>query len=376
MSDIEIANTRSSRDIDDVRVRLERWLKDRTGPDASVTGLSVPSRTGMSSESMLFDATWTPPDGGARRSASLVARLAPDPADVPVFPTYDLAKQYRLMGMVGQRTSVPVPAVLWCEPDATPLGSPFFVMARVDGVVPPDVLPYCFGDSWLFDATPEQQARLRDESVAVLAALHRVDGEEAKQDFGFLDLDRPELTPLRRHVGDQGDYYRWAMDGLRVPVLERSFAWLDEHLPVDEGPTVLSWGDSRIGNILFRDFAPVAVLDWEMAMLGPREADLGWMIWMHRFFQDLAESYGLAGMPAFMRRDDAAATYERLTGHTPRAIEVFMFYGALRHGIIMARIQRRAIRFGQAAMPDDPDELVVHRETLETMMAGSYWARL
>jgi hypothetical protein len=53
-----------------------------------------------------------------------------------------------------------------------------------------------------------------------------------------------------------------------------------------------------------------------------------------------------------------------------------MFYGALRHGVIMARIQRRAIRFGQAEATDDPDEMVVHRETLETMMDGSYWARV
>ena len=101
-----------------------------------------------------------------------------------------------------------------------------------------------------------------------------------------------------------------------------------------------------------------------------------WMIWMHRFFQDLAETYGLPGMPDFMRRDDAVATYESLTGHTPRDIELYMFYGALRHGVIMARIHRRAIRFGQAEMPDDPDDLVVHRQTLETMMDGSYWARL
>src|SRR5690242_20791167 len=28
----------------------------------------------------------------------------------------------------------------------------------------------------------------------------------------------------------------------------------DEHWPKDVGPTVLSWGDSRVGNVLFRDF--------------------------------------------------------------------------------------------------------------------------
>jgi len=374
--DIDVNQQRSSRDVSAVRSRLERWLRTKTSPDAQVTDLSVPSTNGMSSETVVFDATWTPPGESAAHSAALVARMAPDVSDVPVFPAYDLDRQFRLIGMVGERTSVPVPAVLWSEPDDAALGTPFFVMERIDGVVPPDVMPYCFGDSWLFHATAEQQAKLRDESVAVLAELHRIGTEEAERDFAFLQIDRPEPTPFRRHAGDQGEYYRWAMDGLRVPVLERAFAWLDDHLPADEGPTVLSWGDARIGNILYRDFAPVGVLDWEMALLGPREVDLGWMIWMHRFFQDLAETYGLPGMPDFMRRDDAVATYESLTGHTPRDIELYMFYGALRHGVIMARIHRRAIRFGQAEMPDDPDDPVVHRQTLETMMDGSYWARL
>jgi len=45
--------------------------------------------------------------------------------------------------------------------------------------------------------------------------------------------------------------------------------------------------------MLFRDFAPVAVLDWEMAGIAPREVDLGWMIYLHRVFQRMCEQYGL-----------------------------------------------------------------------------------
>jgi aminoglycoside phosphotransferase (APT) family kinase protein len=97
-------------------------------------------------------------------------------------------------------------------------------------------------------------------------------------------------------------------------VLERAFAWLEDHWPHDPGPTVLSWGDSRIGNVMYRHFAPVAVLDWEMAALGPRELDLAWMVFLHRFFEDLAIRYGLPGMPSFLRRDDVAASYATSTG--------------------------------------------------------------
>ena len=64
-----------------------------------------------------------------------------------------------------------------------------------------------------------------------------------------------------------------------------------EHWPADEGPTVLSWGDSRIGNVMYRDFEPVAVLDWEMAGLGPREVDVGWFIYAHRVFEEEKVAY-------------------------------------------------------------------------------------
>jgi len=47
---------------------------------------------------------------------------------------------------------------------------------------------------------------------------------------------------------------------------------------------VVVWGDSRVGNVLYSDFRPVAVLDWEMATLGPREMDVAWVIFAHMVF--------------------------------------------------------------------------------------------
>ena len=51
-------------------------------------------------------------------------------------------------------------------------------------------------------------------------------------------------------------------------------------------------GDARIGNVLYEGFTPVAVLDWEMAALGPRGLDLGWLVFLHAFFQMIARAAG------------------------------------------------------------------------------------
>ena len=360
----------SRRDLADLKERLEHWMACQlpAGAEPRVSGLEVPASNGMSTETVLFDATWREND--RTRAESLVARVAPDASTVPVFPVYDLDRQFQVMRLVAALTSVPVPRVYWSEPDSGPLGTPFFVMERVEGQVPPDVMPYNFG-SWLSDATAAEQTKLQESSVGILAKLHAI--ENAEEKFAFLNSKRPEATPLRRHVAEQWSYYEWTADGLHLPVIERCFAWLQDHWPRDEGPTVLSWGDARIGNVMYRQFEPVAVFDWEMASLGPRELDLGWFIFLHRFFEDIAANMGLPGMPHFLRRDDVAATYESLTGHIPRDLDFYTMYAALRHGIVMCRIQLRAIHFGQATMPDDVNDLIMHRPTLERMLAGTYW---
>lgn len=363
---------RSSRDPELLRQRLEAWLTTRLPADAAPTipGMHATTATGMSSDTVLFTARRH--DGSETRDEELVARIAPDHADVPVFPSYDLERQFRVIREVGERSAVPVPRVYWYEPDPAAIGSRFFVMERIDGDVPPDVMPYNFGDSWLFDAAAGDQRRLQDNSVAILAELHDIGA--ATDHFPYLEFAESGATPLRRHVAHARAWYEFAAAaGTRSPLVERGFAWLDEHWPAHEPTAVVSWGDSRIGNIMYRDFTPVAVFDWEMAGLGPREVDLGWMIYSHRAFEDIAANYGLAGMPHFMRRDDAATTYESRTGYTPRDLDFYLTYAGVQWGIVGLRTGFRSVHFAEREMPDDVDDLLLNRQPLEDLLAGTYW---
>src|SRR5262249_36308992 len=126
-----------------------------------------------------------------------------------------------------------------------------------------------------------------------------------------------------------------ARDSGRSPLIERGFAWLDAHAPDDPGPTVLSWGDARIGHVIFPGFRPAAVLDWEMASLGPRELDLGWLLYSHRIFQDFAEVFELPGLPRFLRVDDVAGEYARVSGHEPRHLDFHIAFAAVQWGIVL-----------------------------------------
>src|SRR5205823_2896634 len=110
----------------------------------------------------LFETSWT--HDAEEQTHTFVARFVPDPAAVPVFPTYDLERQARVMEIVRETTGLPVPVVRWWEPDATVAGTPFFVMDRITGQVPPDLMPYNM-IGWLTEASAEQRRRLQDASV-------------------------------------------------------------------------------------------------------------------------------------------------------------------------------------------------------------------
>jgi aminoglycoside phosphotransferase (APT) family kinase protein len=369
--------TVSTRDADDLRDRLSAWFAARpdVGPHAGVESFERPDTNGMSSETLLFDGSWDAPgsDGG-RESARYVARLCPEDSAFPVFPSYDMGKQARVMRLVGERSDAPVPTVRWDEPDESHLGGEFFVMDRVDGQVPPDVMPYTFDGSWVTEATPEQRRRMQAASVRTLAAIHGV--EATPDELAFLQYDTAGETPLRRQFAVERAYYEWTREGRNFPVIERGFEWLEQNWPTaaDASEPRIVWGDSRIGNILYQDFEPAAVLDWEMATVGPRELDIGWMVFLHRFFEDITAELGMAGLPDFLDRHDVAARYAELSGYEPQDLDWFITYAAVRHGSIMVRVLSRSIHFGEQEAPADPQDLVMPRKTIDALVEGRCWA--
>lgn len=186
---------RSSRDPVELGRRLNDWLAGElpAGSDPQTVVHGGLDANGMSSETVLLDVTRT--DGEARVTDSYVARIAPATADLPVFAEYRLTDQYDAMRLAGELSGIPVPRVGLNEPTGQVLGTPFFLMERLDGVVPPDVLPYNFGDNWLHDASADEQQALQRSSVEVLASLHGI--ADAATTFAF-STRRPPAMPVRR----------------------------------------------------------------------------------------------------------------------------------------------------------------------------------
>ena len=126
---------------------------------------------------------------------------------------------------------VPAPELLL---RVTPAGKVPDVTVKPIGAVPPDVMPYTFGDNWLFDASAAQQRRLQTTTVEAIAALHDV--SDAAKRLPYLEKSQPGETHLRRHVAStRAGYDMGAREGAPSPLVERGFEWLAAQWPDTQG---------------------------------------------------------------------------------------------------------------------------------------------
>jgi aminoglycoside phosphotransferase (APT) family kinase protein len=325
------------RDLARDREQLSAWLPARL-PEARglrVSELRTPQSSGFSNDTLLFEIEYAL--GGRTQREPLVARV--QPTGFQVFPEYDMALQFRTLELLS-RTEIPVARPRWLEAsDASVLGAPFYVMDQVPGRVPPDNPPYHV-TGWVTEIAPEERAALWWGGIESMAKIHRLDWRAAG--FGFLDRPHLGATALDQHLAYYTEYLRWAADGREQPTAQAALPWLLAHRPSGE-PTVLSWGDARIGNILFDGTKPVAVLDWEMVGIGSPEMDLAWQVFLDRHHSEGIGHPRLAGFPSY---EESVRRYEEWSGFPVRNLHYYQVFAGFRFAVIMMRLAQQLVRYG------------------------------
>jgi len=322
------------RDADETARQLETWFTEVAGVEAvAVREVSIPGSTGWSNETVFCEATWT--RDGEVEHHRLVTRIAP--SGYTVFPddTFDL--QYDIMRALGEH-DVPMADVHWFEHATEWFGQPFWIMSRIDGDIAADAPPYASA-GFLFDASLEDRERAWWAGIDAMASIHNLPVEQ----LAIPGLPTPDdpvgalLDHLERFLG-------WAEDDRPLDVARRALEQLRASAPPAplEGPA-LCWGDARFSNLIFRDFAVAAVLDWEMASIGDPLLDVGW--WL--FADDaLTTGSGCTRLPGFPGREETAARWSGLTGRSADALDWYELAAALRFTIIMLRMGKLLAEMG------------------------------
>lgn len=272
-------------------------------------------------------------------NAELVLRKRPPGDILPAAHAVD--REYRVQKAVAG-AGVPVPRMRLYEADETVVGTGFYVMDRVDGIV--------LHDNTLA-ALPKQNRRpVYDRMAAILARIHSVDiNAVGLSDFG------KQGGFFTRQITRWSNQYQMS----RVhdtPAFDQLIDWLPRHLPEDR-TTTLVHGDFRTGNMILHPTEPriEAVLDWELSTLGHPLADLAhtcayiWHMNGDEFGVGLRDAdLEALGLPSM---DDFVEAYASARGTGDRLTRFHLVFALFRIAVIFEGIADRARR-GNAASPD------------------------
>jgi aminoglycoside phosphotransferase (APT) family kinase protein len=262
----------------------------------------------------------------------------------PVAPgAHDMGREYRVLSSLWRAFPKAPRAIALCDDDRV-IGSPFFVMERLDGVVVRDSVPAVFGGG-------EDVNSNRDLSTVVvdtLAELHAVDPTLA----GLDDLGHPEDF-LSRQVAGWTERWNQAKDD-ENPVAEEVARWLAVNLPVSTEVALLH-NDWRLDNMALSPQDPgtcIAVYDWDMATRGDPLADVGTL--MASWYDPGEERSALNPMPTdapgWMSRESAVARYGERSGRALDEVDWYIVFGTWKLGVVLQQIYIRWAR-GQTQDP-------------------------
>ena len=205
-------------------------------------------------------------DGRGRRIHDLFLRF--ESTGETIFKYTNLATQYRIMRALG-KSEVPVPVTLCLDPDGSTLGTPGFIMERIEGDVPSDY----YQSGLVKEATPEARRTMVLGVARVQAKLHSLDWQSLNLDFlipaGGTNFIESELTRCWKEIS-------WAAPEI-LDDAEPTYRWLMDNQPA-KPDIAFCHGDSNLTNYMYRDNQVVGVLDWEFAFLGPGEFDLAYFL--------------------------------------------------------------------------------------------------
>jgi len=273
---------------------------------------------------------------------------------------HDMGREYRIQAALKEPFGLVADMVALCQDDAV-IGSEFYVMQRVDGLIPRRELPPAV------DLDEAAVRRLCTGALDVLIRLHRIDpGSSA--DLSALGKG---TGYVRRQVEGWSTRFRNArtedVGRQRIERSETVMAWLDAHQPDDVANCVIH-NDFRFDNLVLDREDPtrvVGVLDWEMATLGDPLMDLGGTLayWVQddddEFFRQFRRQP--THLPGMLSREEVVRHYCDAMGYevTAEQWRFYEVYGLFRLGVIAQQIHYRYFhgqthneayaRFGPAA---------------------------
>ncbi len=285
----------------EARSRLEAFLTEKVGAPVTVTaGRRLTG--GASRETWAIDINT--PGGRLVLRRDMGGEIQPE--------ALSRRQEFALL-VAAHEAGVLVPRPRWLGDDSAVLGTPFFLMDRLEGE---SVGRRIVREPALVEARRVLPRQMGEQ----LARIHRI------------AITHPAVAALPRSPAaialESTTQHLWQL-GEPHPALELAARWLRQHAP-QATESVLVHGDFRIGNLMIGPEGLRGVFDWEFAHVGDPAEDLAWpCVRSWRFGQDQLRLGGVGDPEEFF------TAYEQASGRTidRRAIAYWEILGNFRWAV-------------------------------------------
>jgi aminoglycoside phosphotransferase (APT) family kinase protein len=247
---------------------------------------------------------------------------------------HDMNREFTVQSAL-QKSFGKVPAMYAFCDDENVLGSDFYIMERVEGII------LHYKEAKQKQISPLEYARIADAWLDTMVELHALDYKSA----GLEKLGKPEGY-VERQVTNWGKQFMKAATG-ETELAEQVMQWMQEHQP-EEYSHCLIHNDYKYNNIVFEDDSwesITAVLDWEMATLGDPLMDLGTSLgyWTVAGDPEMVKR-GIPSPTTFdgnPTRREIAQLYAQKSGRNVDHLTFYYVYGLFKIAVIAQQIYYR-----------------------------------
>jgi aminoglycoside phosphotransferase (APT) family kinase protein len=258
--------------------------------------------------------------------------LRKPPAGANIRSAHDMGREFRVLTCLKPvYPAVPKP-LLFCE-DPTIIGTPFYLMEKVSGVILRNKLPEGL------DITAATMRSISESAIDNLAKLHLIDADAA----GLSNLGKPQGYVFRQVEGWINRYRNAQTD--KIDGMDITADWMMNNLPAEQKHAFIH-NDYKYDNLVLD---PVhlseikAVLDWEMATVGDPLMDLGTTLayWAEATDHPALKPFNLTWLPGNLTRREVVERYAAAMNIRPPDMLFYYVFGSFKIGGIVQQIYAR-----------------------------------
>ncbi len=255
------------------------------------------------------------------------------PAGTKAASAHDMHREFSIQKAL--HSFYPVPEMIAFCNDKSIADFDFYVMKRIEGIIPRSNLPKGL------ELSKEDTRKLCINVLDNLIKLHQIDIEKS----GLSNLGKG-TGYAQRQIKGWSERYKKAVTW-NVPSFKMVMDWLQENIPTTERSCLIH-NDYRFDNVILdpsNPFEIIGVLDWEMATIGNPLMDLGNSLayWVQADDDFVSKSTRRqpTHLPGMFTRKEVVDYYCQKMGFENTDFRFYEAYGLFRLAVIAQQIYYR-----------------------------------